>query len=402
MTFSRRSFLRFAAGAATFPTISRLVMAQTYPLRPVRVIVSFAAGGPTDILARLIGQHLSQRLGQPFVIENKPGAGGNIGAETVVRAEPDGHTLMMIDATPTISASLYEKLNFNFVRDIAPIAGVARHPQVILVHPSVPAKTLPDLITYAKANPGKINMASAGIGTPPHMAGELFKLEAGINLVHVPYRGTGAAIADLLGGQVQMAFFGPVASVEYIKSGKLVALAVTNPKRLDVLPEVPSVSEFVPGFESYAWFGLGAPRNTPKEVIELLNKEITAGLADPKIIARLSQLGATALALSAAEFGKLIKDETGKWARVISSSKYQTRVKRLARGGVLATGADDTRQGAAARAGSTPWLWGPHVRIAMVYAEKNRELDAMIETVRARGKELADNTALLREDGIDR
>ena len=249
MTLARRSFLRFAAGAAAFPTVSRLAMAQTYPLRPVRVIVSFAAGGPTDILARLIGQHLSQRLGQQFVIENKPGAGGNIGAETVARAEPDGHTLLMIDATPTISATLYDKLNFNFVRDIVPIAGVARVPQVILVHPSVPAKSLPDLITYAKANPGKINMASAGIGTPPHMAGELFKLEAGINLVHVPYRGTGAAIADLLGGQVQLSFFGPVASIEYIKSGKLARAGSDQTKRLDVLPDVPSVTEFVPGFE---------------------------------------------------------------------------------------------------------------------------------------------------------
>jgi len=323
MTLARRSFLRFAAGAAAFPTVSRIAMAQTYPLRPVRVIVSFAAGGPTDILARLIGEHLSQRLGQQFVIENKPGAGGNIGAETVARAEPDGHTLLMIDATPTISATLYDKLNFNFVRDIVPIAGVARVPQVILVHPSVPAKTLPDFMTYAKANPGTINMASAGIGTPPHMAGELFKLEAGINLVHVPYRGTGAAIADLLGGHVQMSLFGPVASVDYIKSGKLLALAVTSPKRLDVLPEVPSVSEFVPGFEFYSWFGVGAPRNTPKEVIELLNREITAGLVDPKINARLSELGATALALSAAEFGKLIKDETEKWARVIRVAKFR-------------------------------------------------------------------------------
>jgi tripartite-type tricarboxylate transporter receptor subunit TctC len=287
------------------------------------MIVSFAAGGPTDILARLIGQHLSQRLGQQFVVENKPGAGGNIGAETVVRAEPDGHTLLMIDATPTISATLYEKLNFNFVRDIAPIAGVARVPQVLLIHPSVPAKTLPDLIAYAKANPGKVNMASAGIGTPPHMAGELFKLEAGINLVHVPYRGTGAAIADLLGGQVQLSFFGPVASIDYIKSGKLLALAVTSPKRLDVLPEVPSVSEFVPGFEFFSWFGVGAPRNTPRDAIELLSREVTAGLVDPKINSRFSDLGATVMPLSAAEFGKLIKDETEKWARVIRTANIK-------------------------------------------------------------------------------
>jgi len=323
MTLARRSLLRFAAGAAAFPTVLRLALAQTYPLRPVRVIVSFAAGGPTDILARIIGQHLSQRFGQQFVIENKPGAGGNIGAETVVRAEPDGHTLMMIDATPTISATLFDKLNFNFVRDIAPIAGVARVPQVILVHPSVPAKTLPELIAFAKANPGKINMASAGIGTPPHMAGEQFKLAAGINLVHVPYRGTGAAIADLLGGQVQISFFGPVASIDYIRSGKLLALAVTSPKRLDALPEVPSIGEYVPGFEFFSWFGVGAPRGTPVGVIDTLNREITAGLADPKISTRLSELGATAYALSPADFGKFIAEETEKWAKVIRAANIK-------------------------------------------------------------------------------
>lgn len=323
MTLARRSFLRLAAGAAAFPTVSRLALAQTYPLRPVRVIVSFAAGGPTDILARIIGQYLSQQFGQQFVIENKPGAGGNIGAETVVRAEPDGHTLMMIDATPTISATLYDKLNFNFVRDIAPIAGVARVPQVILVHPSVPAKTLPELIAFAKANPGKINMASAGIGTPPHMAGELFKLAAGINLVHVPYRGTGAAIADLLGGQVQMSFFGPVASIDYIRSGKLLALAVTSPKRLDALPEVPSIGEYVPGFEFFSWFGVGAPRGTPVGVIDSLNRQITASLSDPKISTRFSELGATAYPLSPADFGKLIADETEKWAGVIRAANIK-------------------------------------------------------------------------------
>jgi tripartite-type tricarboxylate transporter receptor subunit TctC len=323
MTLARRSLLRFAAGAAAFPTVLRLALAQTYPLRPVRVIVSFAAGGPTDILARIIGQHLSQRFGQQFVIENKPGAGGNIGAETVVRAEPDGHTLLMIDATPTISATLFDKLNFNFVRDIAPIAGVARVPQVILVHPSVPAKTLPELIAFAKANPGKINMASAGIGTPPHMAGEQFKLAARINLVHVPYRGTGAAIADLLGGQVQISFFGPVASIDYIRSGKLLALAVTSPKRLDALPEVPSIGEYVPGFEFFSWFGVGAPRGTPVGVIDTLNREITAGLADPKISTRLSELGATAYALSPADFGKFIAEETEKWAKVIRAANIK-------------------------------------------------------------------------------
>jgi len=319
----RRQFLHLASGAVALPALSRIASAQTYPTRPVRLVVGFAAGQAIDILARLIAQSLSERFGQQFIVENRPGGGGNIATEAVVRAPPDGYTLLLATSPNANNATLYDKLNFNFVRDIVPIAGVARVPQVILVHPSVPAKTLPDLITYAKANPGKINMASAGIGTPPHMAGELFKLEAGINLVHVPYRGTGAAIADLLGGHVQMSLFGPVASVDYIKSGKLLALAVTSPKRLDVLPEVPSVSEFVPGFEFYSWFGVGAPRNTPKEVIELLNREITAGLVDPKINARLSELGATALALSAAEFGKLIKDETEKWARVIRVAKFR-------------------------------------------------------------------------------
>ena len=260
MKLPRRSFLHLAAGAAALPAVSRVARAQAYPARPVRLIVSFAAGGPSDILARLIGQWLSERLGQQFVIENRTGAGGNIGAEAVVRAQPDGHTLMLIDATPTINATLYDKLNFNFVRDIAPVAGIARQPQMMLIHPSVPAKTVPEFIAYAKANPGKINMASAGTGTPPHMTGELFKMMAGIDLVHVPYRGTGAAMADLLGGQVQVSFFGPIASIEYIRSGKLVALGVTGTKRLEVLPDIPAVGEHVPGFEAFSWFGVGAPR----------------------------------------------------------------------------------------------------------------------------------------------
>jgi tripartite-type tricarboxylate transporter receptor subunit TctC len=313
----RRQFLRLAAGAAALPALSRIARAQAYPSRPVRVIVSFAAGGPSDILARLIGQWLSERLGQQFVIENRTGAGGNIGAEAVVRAPPDGHTLMLVDATPTISATLYDKLSFNFVRDIAPVAGVARQPQMMLIHPSVPAKTVPEFIAYAKANPGKINMASAGTGTPPHMTGELFKMVAGIDLIHVPYRGTGAAMADLLGGQVQLSFFGPVASIEYIRSGKLLALGVTGTKRLEMLPDIPAVAEHVPGFESFSWFGVGAPRGTPAEIIDRLNKEITGGLADPKVNARIAELGAAVLPLAPAEFGKLIADETEKWAKVV-------------------------------------------------------------------------------------
>jgi tripartite-type tricarboxylate transporter receptor subunit TctC len=300
-------------------------MAAGYPSRPVRMVVSFAAGGPTDILARIMAQQLSQRLGQQFVVENKPGAGGNIGAETVVRAEPDGYTLLMVDATPTINTTLYDNLNFNFMHDIEPIGGVARVPQVILAHPSVPAKTLPDLIAFAKANPGKLNMASAGVGTPPHMAGELFKLAAGINLLHVPYRGTGAALADLLGGHVQMSFFGPVASLDYIKTGKLRALAVTSPTRLDVLPDVPSVGEYVAGFEFFSWFGIGAPRGTPRQIVDILNRNIGDCLADAVVKAQLGDLGATTLALSPAEFAKLIADETERWAKVIRAADIRAK-----------------------------------------------------------------------------
>jgi tripartite-type tricarboxylate transporter receptor subunit TctC len=317
MTCTRRSVLRLAASAAALPVLSRLAKADAYPARPVRLIVSFAAGGPTDILARLIGERLAESLGQPIIVDNRPGAGGNIGAEAVVRAVPDGYTLMMIDATPTISATIYEKLNFNFVRDIAPVTSVARQPQVMLIHPSVPAQTLPEFIEYAKANAGKINMASAGTGTPPHMAGELFNMMAGVRLSHIPYRGTGAAMADLVGGHVQVAFFGPLSSLQYIKAGTLRALAVTDRKRLTILPDVPTVGEYVPGFEAASWFGVGAPRNTPSGVIDRLNREINAILADPTIIGRIAELGAETLQGSSVDFGQLISNETEKWARVV-------------------------------------------------------------------------------------
>jgi tripartite-type tricarboxylate transporter receptor subunit TctC len=323
MKIARRTFLRLAASAAALPAASRFALAQAYPSRPVRLVVSFAAGGPTDILARLIGEWLASRLGQPFVVENRPGAGGNIGAESVVRAAPDGHTLLMIDATPTLSATMYEKLSFNFVRDIAPVASVARQPQMMLIHPSVPAQSLPEFIAYAKANAGKINMASAGTGTPPHMAGELFKMKADVNLTHVPYRGTGAAMADLLGGHVQVAFFGPIASLGYIRAGQLRALAVTDRKRLAVLPDVPTVAEHVPGFESFAWFGVGAPKGTPVEIVDRLNQEINAGLADSKFSARIGELGGETLPGSSDDFGKLIASETEKWARVVKFARLK-------------------------------------------------------------------------------
>jgi tripartite-type tricarboxylate transporter receptor subunit TctC len=317
MTLARRAFLRLAAGAAVLPSMPRLALAETYPSQPVRLIVSFAAGGPTDILARLMGEWLAIRLGQPVVVENRPGGGGNIGVDSVVRAAPDGHTLLMVDATPTMSATMYEKLSFNFVRDIAPVASVARQPQMMLVHPSVPTNSVSEFIAHARANPGKINMASAGNGTPPHMTGELFKMMTDVNLTHVPYRGTGAALADLLGGHVHVSFFGPVASIGYIRSGQLRALAVTDRKRLAILPDVPTVAEHVPGFESFAWFGVGAPKGTPVEIVDRLNREINAGLADPKISARIFELGGETLPGSSEEFGGLIASETKKWAQVV-------------------------------------------------------------------------------------
>ena len=319
----RRQFLHLAAGAAALPAVSRIARAQTYPTRPVRIIVGFAAGGPTDIAARLIGQWLSERLGQQFVIENRPGAGSNIGTEAVVRAPPDGYTLLLVGTPNAINATLYDNLNFNFIRDIAPVASIMRAQGVMVVNPSVPAKTVPEFIAYAKANPGKINMASAGNGSPPHISGELFKLMAGVNMVHVPYRGGGPALTDLLGGQVQVMFEPDVSSIEYIRAGKLRALAVTTATRSEALPDIPTVGEFVPGYEASGWYGVGAPKDTPAEIVDKLNREINAGLADPKIKERLADLGGVPMPMTPAEFGKLIADETEKWGKVIRAANIQ-------------------------------------------------------------------------------
>jgi tripartite-type tricarboxylate transporter receptor subunit TctC len=320
MRLPRRQFLHLAAGAAASPTLSRIARAQTYPSRPVRIMVGAAPGGAFDILARLIGQSLSERLAQPFVIENRPGAGSNIAAEAVVKAPADGYTLLLVSSVNAINATLYDKLNFNFIRDIAPVASLLRQPQIMLVNPSFPAKTVPEFIAYAKANPGKISMASAGNGTGPHLGGELFKMMAGIDMVHVPYRGGAPALTDLIGGQVQVMFIGPIEVVEHIRAGRLRGLAVTAARRLDALPDLPMVGDFVPGYETSNWFGIGAPRNTPAEIVERLNKEINAGLADNKLRARLVELGGTVLPGSPAEFGKLIADDTDKWAKVIKTA----------------------------------------------------------------------------------
>ena len=317
MKLTRRRLLYLAAGAAALPAVSRFAWAQTYPSRPVHWIVPFPPGGGTDIVARVIGQWLSERLGQPFVIENRPGASANIGTEAVVRALPDGYTLLLVASVNAINATLYDKLSFDFIRDIAPVVGIVRVPNVMVLNPSVPARTIPEFIAYAKANPGRINMASAGTGTSQHLAGELLKSMAGIDMVHIPYRGTAPALADLLGGQVQVLFLNPAASIQYIKAGKMRALAVTSATRLQALPELPTVSEFLPGFEATLFYGLGAPKNTPAEIIDKLNKEINVALADPKIKARLAELDGTELGGSAADFGKLIKDETEKWSKVV-------------------------------------------------------------------------------------
>jgi tripartite-type tricarboxylate transporter receptor subunit TctC len=317
MKLRRRQFLHLAAGAAAIPAVSRIAIAQTYPTRPVRIIAGFAAGGGLDITARLVGQSLSGRLGQQFVVENRPGAGGNIGTEAVVNAPPDGYTLLLAAVPNAVNATLYEKLNYNFIRDIAPVAGIIRVPHVILVNPSFPAKTIPEFIGYAKSNPGKINMASAGNGSSPHMAGELFKMMAGVNLVHVPYRGQGPALTDLIGGQVQVLFATTPGTTDYVKTGKLRALAVTTASRAAVLPDLPTVVDFLPGYEASQWYGIGAPKNTPGEIVDKLNKEINAALANPGMKARLADIGGEVLAGSPGEFGKLIADETEKWGRVV-------------------------------------------------------------------------------------
>ena len=319
-TITRRRLLSAAGAAAVLAVTPRPVLAQAYPNRPVRLVVPFAAGGPTDIVARLTGQWLSERLGQQFVIENRPGAGGTIGTEAVVRAAPDGYTLLQVGAFTVVNAALYDNLTYSFARDITPVASMFSTPLVMVANPSLPAKTIPEFIAYAKANPGKINMASSGIGATPHVAGELFKMMAGVDLVHVPYRGAGPAFADLIGGQVQVMFDFIPSSVEYVRSGKLRALGVTSTARAAALPDVAPISEFVPGYEASGWFGLGAPRNTPVEIVDVLNKATNAILADEKVKARLADLGGTVLAGSPADFGKLIGVESEKWAKVVKFS----------------------------------------------------------------------------------
>ncbi len=323
MRLNRRQFLHLAAGAAALSGVPRVVRAQAYPSRPVRIIVGFPAGGAVDITARLIGQWLSERLGQPFVVENRPGAGGNIGTEAVVKAPPDGYTLLQCGPVNTINTTLYDKLNFNFIRDIAPVAGIARVPLVMVVNPSVLARTVPEFINYVKANPGRISMASAGNGTPQHVSGELFKMMAGVDMLHVPYRGSAPALIDLLGGQVQVMIDALPSSIEHIRTGKLRPLAVTTATRSAVLPDLPTLSNFVPGYESSSWYGIGAPKSTPAEIVTTLNKEINAGLADPKIKTRLADLGAIALSGSPADFGKLIAEETEKWHKVIRAANIK-------------------------------------------------------------------------------
>jgi tripartite-type tricarboxylate transporter receptor subunit TctC len=320
MKLLRRKFLKLAGAVAAAPAFPQLASALDYPTRPVRVIAGFAAGGGVDITARLIGQWLGERLGQSFVIENRPGAGGNIGTEAVVSAAPDGYTLLLATVPNAVNASLYEKLNFNFIRDTAPVAGIIRVPMVILLNPSVPARTVPEFISYTKANLGKVNMASAGNGSAPHMAGELFKMMAGVNLVHVPYRGQGPALTDLLGGQVQVLFATVPGTTDYISTGKLRALAVTTASRAETLPELPTVEDFVPGYETSQWYGICAPRNTPAEIVDKLNKEINAAIANPGMKARFAAIGGEPLPGSPAEFGKLISEETEKWGRVVRAA----------------------------------------------------------------------------------
>jgi tripartite-type tricarboxylate transporter receptor subunit TctC len=320
MKLPRRQFLHLAAGAAALPAVSHIARAQTYPSRPVRVVVFFPPGGVGDILARLMGQWLSEQLGQPFVIENRPGAGGNIGTEAVVRSPSDGYTLLWATSPNAINATFYDKLNYNFIRDIAPVAATIRVPNVMVVNPSLPVKTVPEFIAYAKANPGRLNMASGGNGVPSHVAGELFKMMAGVDMVHVPYRGSAPALTDLLAGQVHVMFDAMPSSIEHIRSSKLRPLAVTTMARSDVLPDIPTVGDVLPGFEASTWFGVGAPKNTPADIVVRLNFEVNRGLGDPKMKSRITELGGTALAGSPADFGRLIADETEKWAKVIRAA----------------------------------------------------------------------------------
>jgi tripartite-type tricarboxylate transporter receptor subunit TctC len=323
MKLPRRQFLQRTAGAAALPFASRIARAQSYPTRPVRIIVGLAAGGTQDILARLIGQWLSERLGQPFVAENRTGGGGNIAAEAVVRAPADGYTLLTVGPSNAANATLYDKLSFNFIRDIAPVASLTRVPNVMEVHPSVPVETVPEFIAYAKANPGRLNMASGGNGTSQHLTGELFKMMTGVNMQHVPYRGAGPALTDLLGGQVQVMFDNVSSSIGYIRAGGLRPLAVTTAARSEALPDIPPVADFVPGFEASAVNGIGAPRATPSEIVDRLNKEINAGLADPRLKARLADLGASVLVGSPADYGRLIAEETEKWGKVIRAANIK-------------------------------------------------------------------------------
>jgi tripartite-type tricarboxylate transporter receptor subunit TctC len=323
MKLLRRNFLHLAAGAAALPAVSRITWAQAYPARPVRIIVGFAPGQAIDIVTRMIGQWLSEQLGEQFIIENRPGAGGNIATEAVVRAPPDGYTLLAIGSNNLINATLYQQLNYNFIQDIAPVASIYRVPQVMEVNPSFPAKTVPEFIAYAKAHPGQISFASAGNGSVAHVTGELFKMMTGANMLHVPYRGAPPALTDLIAGQVHVMFDNMPSSIEHIRAGRLRPLAVTATTRWQGLPDVPTLNDFVPGFETSAWAGIGAPKSTPDEIIDTLNREINAALADPKIKARLADLGGTVLGGSPADFGKLIADETEKWGKVIRTANLK-------------------------------------------------------------------------------
>ncbi len=320
MKLPRRRFLQIAAGAAALPAVSRIARAQSYPTKPVRLIIGYPPGGSADITARLTGQWLSERLGQPVVIESRPGAATNLATEAVVRAAPDGYTLLLVAPANAINATLYDKLSFNSLRDLVPVAGIIRFPNVVVVNPSLPVKTIPELIAYAKANPGKLNMASSGNGSTIHMSGELFKMLTGINMVHVPYRGGALALTDVMGGQVQVMFDNIPTSAEHIKAGKLRGLAVTSTARSEVLPDLPTVADFLPGYEASAWYGLGAPKGTPDEIVDKVNKAMNAILADPKSQARFKELGASLLPGSPADFGKLLAEETEKWGKVVKFS----------------------------------------------------------------------------------